>query len=199
MAGKATAKPTEEAVADHWKGSLAYPKSLKHEYRMLRWLAGAASKDVTRFFMTGIFNEVVGDKRVFVATDGHQMHKVSYPTSRLLFDSVPVDKNLAFSASSQLFVFTQEIDGNFPDYKKAIPDITGITPFRIRLSKAYMNTDALYELYSRKVRINARYVAGLAIEDDLCQVFAGKGAVVFHQVDERLEVEYTAVIAPMAE
>jgi hypothetical protein len=81
------------------------------------------------------------------------------------FAEIPVGKNLAFKAGSKQFIFTHEIDGVFPNYKNVIPDITGITPFSLWVDKTKETgyTEALYELYSRKLRMNALHIEAMAI------------------------------------
>jgi hypothetical protein len=192
---KAAVKTEEDAVPDYWKGRVTVSKGERVKFQMLRWLAEAASKEANRYCMNGIFNECVDGHRVFVATDGRRLHKISYPADQDYFQDVPVGKLLAFKADAKEFVFTMEMTGKFPDYKRVIPDISCVEPFTIRLSKEYMNTEALFELYSRRIKVSARYVAGLATNDTDWAVYAGKGAVVFQQGD--LSAMYTAVIAPM--
>jgi hypothetical protein len=117
--------------------------------------------------MTGMFNELVDGKRVFVATDGRHLHKVEFPGREAMFAGVPVGKNLGFKADSKQFTFTEEIDRVFPNYKRVIPDIAGIEPFElwVRKTPEIGYTDALYTLYSKNIRMNALHVEAMALPD----------------------------------
>jgi hypothetical protein len=149
-----------------WKGEITFTgKEDKNAFSALSWLAKAAPKGTNRYFITGIFNEVIDGNRVFVATDGRQMHKVRFYGNPEAFAKIPVGKNLAFKADAKQIIFTHEIDGAFPNYKGIIPDTTGITPFNLWVNKTKETgyTEALYELYSRKVHMNALHVEAMAI------------------------------------
>jgi hypothetical protein len=149
-----------------WTGEIIFTrKGDKKTFLMLSWLAKAASKDSTRYFMAGIYNELVGGNRVFVATDGRQLHKVTLYGNPEAFAKIPVGKNLAFKAGAEQITFTHEIDGAFPNYKNVIPAITGITPFSLWVNKTKETgyTEALYELYSRELHMNALHIEAMAI------------------------------------
>lgn len=149
---------------NRWKGEAAFArKDSKAAFTALSWLAKAASRDDTRYFMAGIFNEMVDGDRVFVATDGKRLHKIRFSGNPEVFRRVPVGKNLSFRADSKQITLTAEIDGEFPVYKNAIPDIADAAPFDIVVHKASAYTGALYELYSREIIINAGYIAALDI------------------------------------
>ena len=145
---------------NYWKGPVTFTKQQnKDSFDLLSWVARAASKVVTRFYTVGVFNELLGDDRIFVSTDQRQMHIVKCNGNPPMFADVPIGKNLAFTADSKQFVFTQEIDGVFPNYKAVIPSIEGINPFEVFMSKPDGYTEALYELYSRKICVSAPRVA----------------------------------------
>jgi hypothetical protein len=153
----------------HWKGAVTFTgKEHKRVFSALSWVAKAASKDETRYFMRGIFNEVIDGNRVFVATDGKRLHKVEFRGKPGELSRIPEGKNLAFKAGSKEITFTEEIDGAFPNYKGVIPDITDITPFYVyvRNIKELGYTEALYEFYSRNVKMNALHVEGMNMTGD---------------------------------
>jgi hypothetical protein len=147
----------------HWEGPVTFTgKDDKHVFRVLSWLAKAASKDPTRCFMSGIFNEVIDGNRIFVATDGRHLHKVELIGSPAAFAGIPAG-NLAFKADSKQITFTVEIDAAFPNYNKVIPDITDTTPISLPVfkSKELGYTEALYELYAQGIKVNALHVEAM--------------------------------------
>jgi hypothetical protein len=153
----------------HWKGPVTFTKKEhKEAFSVLRWLARAASTDTNRYFMCGIYSEIVDGNRGFVSTDGKRLHKVVFPGNPAMFAGIPAGKIIGFKADSKQIALTEEIDGDFPDYKKVIPDTTGITPFRIFVHKDsdFGYTEALYDLYSRNIKMNMLHVAGL--DDNVC-------------------------------
>jgi hypothetical protein len=157
---------TEAYEMSYWKGEITF--TMKEDKRMfpaLSWLAKAASRDTTRYFMSGIFNEVIDGNRVFVATNGKHLHRIEFPGKPDALSGIPEGKNLAFKADSKQITFTQEIDEAFSNYKQVIPDITDIKPFEIfvRKSKETGMTECLYEMYSRNIPMNALHVEGLCI------------------------------------
>jgi hypothetical protein len=157
---------TEAYEMNYWKGEITFTmKEDKRMFSALSWLAKAASRDTTRYFMTGIFNEVIDGNRVFVAMDGRHLHKIEFPGKPGALSGIPEGKNLVFKAGSKQITFTQEIDGIFPNYKQVIPDITDIEPFEIFVhkSKEIGMTECLYALYSRNIPVNALHVEGLCI------------------------------------
>jgi hypothetical protein len=173
---KTDTKRTKTSGAGCWKGTVTITrKADKEAFRVLSWLAKAASRDETRCFMAGIFNELADGKRIFAATDGRRLHMVEFPEAVLklgkaaariykaptILADIPAGRNLAFKAAAGQIVFTRELDGNFPNYKKVIPDITEVDPFVLNVSKELAYTEALYELYSRGIKVNAVHVAGL--------------------------------------
>jgi hypothetical protein len=186
----------------HWKGPITFTKKEhKKEFSALHWLAQAASTDDTRFFMSGIYNEFINGHRVFVATDGRRLHKVVFPGDPAVFAGIPEGKNISVKADSKQVVFTEEIDADFPGYKKVIPDITGIAPFRIFVRKdtdiGY--TEAFYDLYTRGIKMNALHVQGL--DRTGCPEWSvyhtGGSAVVC--IQEILGTVYTMVAAVLRE
>jgi hypothetical protein len=150
----------------YWKGPVTFTrKADKWMFSALSWLAKAASRDETRYFMSGMFNEVIDGNRVFVSMDGRRLHKIEFQGESAALSGIPAGKNLAFKADSKQITFTQEIDGAFPNYKQVIPDVTDVAPFRLWLSKTRETgyTEALYELYAQKVKMNAVHVEGMYI------------------------------------
>jgi hypothetical protein len=94
---------------------------------------------------------------------------------------------------------TEEINAAFPPYKERTPDITGIAPFRIyaRKDTAVGYTEALYELYSRNIKMNALHVVGLGGTGfpEWRVYYPGKDTVVC--VQEGFGAVYTAVFATL--
>jgi hypothetical protein len=149
----------------HWKGPVTFTKKEHRDvFPALHWLAQAVSTDPTRYNMSGIYNEITGGNRVFVATDGRHYHRVMFPGKPAVFAGIPAGKNTCIKADSKQVTFTEEIDAAFPPYKECTPDITGVTPFCICVRKDNVTgyTEALYELYLRGLKINMRHVEGLA-------------------------------------
>jgi hypothetical protein len=167
---------------NQWKGEVMFTiKTNKKVFHMLSWLAKAASKDPARYFMTGMYNEFVDGNRVFVTTNGRHLHKIMLYGNPETFAEIPPGKNLAFKANAKQIIFTHEIDGAFPNYKRVIPDITDITPFSLWVNKTKDTgyTEVLYELYSRKVHMNALHVEAMTIPGSPdWKVYASKGVVV---------------------
>jgi hypothetical protein len=148
-----------------WRGEIAFEnRGNKKPFSLLNWLVKAASKDPTRYFMQGIFNEETKEGRAFVATDGRRIHRVVIPGHLHFLQNVPVGKNLAFTADSKRITFTEEIDGNFPDYKRYVGGFDAAEVFEINVSKKCAYTGALYALYSRNVPVNAEHIKALDIK-----------------------------------
>jgi hypothetical protein len=169
----------------YWKGEIMFTKKEdKRMFSALSWLAKAASKDSTRYFMSGIFNEVIDGNRVFAATDGRRLHKVEFPGEPDALSGIPAGKNLAFKADSKQITFTGEIGAAFANYKGVIPDITDVAPFKLWVSKTRETgyTEALYALYSRNIQMNALHVEGMGIPGNPeWNVYPVRGVVVCTQ------------------
>jgi hypothetical protein len=183
-------------VKQYWKGEITFADKGPDTqmFKALNWLVKAASKDTTRYFMTGIFNEVVDGNRVFVATDGWRLHKIEFNGKPEALAGIPAGKNLAFKAGSKQITFTGEIDGDFPPYKRVVPDIADSTSFAVFVSKRSGYAEALYGLYSRNIKMSALHVAGL--DNTGCAgwtVYHTKGKVVCTQ--NITGAVYTAVSA----
>jgi hypothetical protein len=181
-----------------WTGNITFTeKEDKNAFRVLSWLAKAVLKEPTRYYMTGVYNEFVDGNRVFVATDGRQIHKVALCGNPEEFAKIPAGKNLAFKARAKQITFTHEIDIDFPNYKNAVPDITGVAHFGIRVNKTKEMgyTEALYELYSRKLRVNSLHIEAMAMPGSpLWEVYACPRDVVVCEAETPGAV-YTAVSA----
>jgi hypothetical protein len=180
-----------------WKGEITFTgKEDKSAFRVLRWLAKAASKDPTRYFMAGVYNELVDGNRVFVATDGRQLHKVMLHGNQKAFAKIPTGKNLAFKAGAKQITFTHEIDEAFPNYKHVIPDVTGITPFSLWVNKTKEAgyTEALYELYSRRLHMNMLHIEAMAIHGSSAwKLYASRNVLVCEK--DTPDAVYTVVSA----
>jgi hypothetical protein len=190
----------KEKDAAHWEGPVTIENtgSEKNVYRILRWVAKAASKDETHVPLLGMYSDVVDDARVFVCTDGEHLHMVSVepgPYSALLHN-IPVGKILAFPfRPTKGITFTEEIKGTFPDYRKVIPDISKVEPLSFWLNKDSDNTEALYALYHAGIKVSVRHVAALSgAWLDSWNVYHTDKRVVFRCVSPW--VEYTSICAP---
>jgi hypothetical protein len=166
----------------HWKGPVTFTRREdKKVFSLLHWLARAVSTDPTRYSMHGIYSEIIDGNRVFVATDGRQLHKAAFPGNPKVFAGIPTGKIIGVKADSKQVIFTEEIDGSFPNYKAVIPDIAEIKPFHIQVYKnKYIGyTEALYDLYSRGIKINALHIQGLeGIGDPEWEVYHAGNTVV---------------------
>jgi hypothetical protein len=184
---------------EYWKGTVTFTKQEhKKEFRVLSWLAKAASRDETRYLITGMFNELIDGNRIFVTTDGRRLHLAEFHGDPQAFAGIPAGKNLAFKADAKQITFTAETDRDFPNYKRVIPGIEGVVPFCINVSKQLGYTEALYEFYSRNLRANALHVAGLdGTGDPDWNVYPVGGTVVCKQCT--IEAMYTAVFAMLRE
>ncbi|MGD2279545.1 MAG: DNA polymerase III subunit beta, partial [Candidatus Omnitrophota bacterium] len=126
------------------KDSVTVPQSLLRE--MFTLTDFAISKDDTRYVLNGILLEVKGDELTLVSTDGKRMAlmKKKLPKKTLLDKEVVVptktvqevkrllteegDAKIQFSDTQIMFLFpeffiiSRLIEGEFPNYKKVIPD-----------------------------------------------------------------------------
>jgi DNA polymerase-3 subunit beta len=107
----------------------------------------AVSDDETRFFMNGVFMEPEGDKLIMVATDGRRLSFISHDLPEGLSDFAGViippkvlnlvkhlasgegslrmavaDKHVFFDFENH-FVSSALIDGQFPNYRRVIPEM----------------------------------------------------------------------------
>ena len=163
---------------------------------MLRWVAMAASKLDARYHMTGVLSELIGGNRVFTATDGHRLHTIELAGNPKEFDNIPTEAVLAFRADAKRFIFTKQLDVAFLDYKKVIPDTASVKPFEVVVRKDRDSgcTSALYEIYSRRIWVNAEHIAALAgIGDCIWEVYPAPKAAVARQTVG--DATYTAVFA----
>lgn len=137
----------------------------------------AVSDDETRYFMNGIFLEKKDDMLVMVATDGrrlaHVARKISVPMENLRGIILPpkilsIVRKLASGEGNLSLAFTDKnvfirmgekhlssnlIDGQFPDYRRVIPDAQKYRALveRKPLEDALRRVSLLVEAKSRKV------------------------------------------------
>jgi hypothetical protein len=82
-----------------------------------RFLAGAASKDVTRTYMGGIHLEREENHITAVTTDGHRLHIVE-------FDDIDLEPgNYQFGEIAREYMILYPMDGevNYPNWKRVVP------------------------------------------------------------------------------
>jgi hypothetical protein len=182
-------------TVEYWKGPVTFTrKEHSKEFSVLRWLARAVSKDSIHYVRRGIYVNRVGAYSELVATDGRHLHRVMLHGDPKLFAGLPEGKTLGFKADSKQVVFTEEIEGEFPDYEGITPDVKKIEPFSVYVCKDGVigYTEALYELYSRGIKMNALHIQGL--EGTGCpewSVYNAGSAVVC--IQDAPDVAYTAV------
>mgnify|MGYP006281621353 FL=1 len=123
----------------------------------------AVSDDETRYFMNGVYFEKDGDALVMVATDGRRLSYIKKETSGQIPDFSPViippkvlglikklasgEGEIEMAVSEKYFfvrfdnqsIFSNLIDGQFPNYQRVIPETQ---PHSIVLDKGDL-TDAL--------------------------------------------------------
>lgn len=102
-----------------------------------------ASKEETRYYLNGVFFEIVNGEAALVATDGHRLIKIPVKASgedqkviipRQLIDKIKPVRGVEmcdflFSSSGAIEIEYdgntykgEAIDGTFPDYRRVIPD-----------------------------------------------------------------------------
>ena len=129
------------------KESVSFTLPAKELETMLEKTAFAISQEEARYYLRGIFLHVADDKLVGVATDGHKLSKYQLDGLPQGCENMPgvivpriavsafiklakaTEKEITIDVSEvkirvkagQISVLSKVIDGNFPDYLRAIP------------------------------------------------------------------------------
>ena len=136
-----------------------------------------AQQDV-RYYLNGLFLEIMGGRLRVVATDGHRLALATGPAlveaadtgviiprkgvlelSRLLDGSVPLELAIGTNhirATNEQFTFTSKlVDGKFPDYERVIPKNAdkSVIGERGELKQAFTRTAILSNEKYRGVRL----------------------------------------------
>jgi len=136
-----------------------------------------AQQDV-RYYLNGLYLEVLGGRLRVVATDGHRLALATAPSrveaadagvivprkgvlelSRLLEGETPVELAIGTNhirAANQQFTFTSKlVDGKFPDYERVIPKNAdkSVIGDRAELRQAFTRTAILSNEKYRGVRL----------------------------------------------
>ena len=131
-----------------------------------------------RYYLNGLFLEIMGGRLRVVATDGHRLALATGPAlveaadtgviiprkgvlelSRLLDGSVPLELSIGTNhirATNEQFTFTSKlVDGKFPDYERVIPKNAdkSVIGERGELKQAFTRTAILSNEKYRGVRL----------------------------------------------
>lgn len=145
---------------------------------VLEKVSFAMSSDETRYHLNGVYVEKQGSETVFVATDGHRLSLVKTPLRlpeisggiiiprkgvnelrkavlALRGFEFSVGKKHAFVRSEKETIFIRLIDGDFPNYRRVIPENTQI---KVRVPRedllgALKRVSLLSDEYSKGVKL----------------------------------------------
>ncbi|MFN2310446.1 MAG: DNA polymerase III subunit beta [Spirochaetia bacterium] len=153
----------------------------KEFIEMISQTVFAVSDDETRYFMNGVYMENQEGALIMVATDGRRLaHVKKYPTSEMKefpgiiippkvltlirkqasgegsFSIAVTEKNLFVRFENQK-ISSALIDGQFPNYKRVIPEeqIHELTVSRVELAEALRRVSLLVEK-SRRIYVDLR-------------------------------------------
>lgn len=169
-------------------------------------MSSTAVNDVARYYLNGVYFDVQGGKLYVVGTDGHRMsmshveiedktvtckanifRKIANELVKVLGDTenmvtVSVSENMAkFEIGSFEFV-TRLIEGNYPDYKRVLPntstfevDITGkVEDFKRTLSRvgfiSEVSNHVLFETTADGLVVSSQTGSGKNAPDDVIDI-----------------------------
>ena len=117
--------------------------------KVLGEVAYAQSHDETRYSLNGTFLEGLDGRLCATSTDGHRLAHVELPVEGVAFGGVivsrktssllrrvlvagevhvEVSENAVFLTQGNEVIVARLIDGQFPDYRAILPEVTGLTP-----------------------------------------------------------------------
>ena len=156
--------------------SLALSQSLMKS--LIDGTAFAMAQQDVRYYLNGLYLEVLGGRLRMVATDGHRLALATAPErvdvadagviiprkgvlelSRLLDGTAPLQVSVGSNhirASNEQFTFTSKlVDGKFPDYERVIPKSPdkSVVGDRAELKQAFTRTAILSNEKYRGVRL----------------------------------------------
>jgi hypothetical protein len=183
---------------EKWNGAVTIEKS--HPlFRAVRFVCAAVSKDELRQQMLGVCVRRLKGMVKLYATDGRRLHIAKIPCAEgAFYEAFPQDETIMGVATNTAtkIVFSGEIDGNFPDYEKVIPDIE-------KAESAYIGaslTDSAFTISFYGVKINTDYLLPLEGRKWTAYINAPHKPVLFAARTEGLEkAELTAVIMPLSQ
>ena len=166
--------PTVDASAADT--TLGMPQSLVKQ--LIDSTAFAMAQQDVRYYLNGLYFEVLGGRLRVVATDGHRLALATAPQrveaadlgviiprkgvlelSRLLEGSAPISLSIGSNhirATTDQFTFTSKlVDGKFPDYERVIPKNPDklLVGDRSELKQAFTRTAILSNEKYRGVRL----------------------------------------------
>jgi DNA polymerase-3 subunit beta len=159
-------------------GSVALSLNQSLVKQLIDSTAFAMAQQDVRYYLNGLFLEIMGGRLRVVATDGHRLALATGPAlveaadtgviiprkgvlelSRLLDGSVPLELAIGTNhirATNEQFTFTSKlVDGKFPDYERVIPKKTdkSVIGERGELKQAFTRTAILSNEKYRGVRL----------------------------------------------
>ena len=166
--------PTVDANAGDT--TLEMPQSLVKQ--LIEGTAFAMAQQDVRYYLNGLYFEVLGGRLRVVATDGHRLALATAPKrvdavdlgviiprtgvlelSRLLDGEAPLELSIGTNhvrAANEQFTFTSKlVDGKFPDYERVIPKNAdkSVIGERGELKQAFTRTAILSNEKYRGVRL----------------------------------------------
>ena len=159
-------------------GSVALSLDQSLVKQLIDGTAFAMAQQDVRYYLNGLYLEVLGGRLRVVATDGHRLALATGPAlveatdtgviiprkgvlelSRLLDGSVPLELAIGTNhirATNEQFTFTSKlVDGKFPDYERVIPKNAdkSVIGERGELKQAFTRTAILSNEKYRGVRL----------------------------------------------
>ena len=159
-------------------GSVALSLDQSLVKQLIDSTAFAMAQQDVRYYLNGLYLEIMGGRLRVVATDGHRLALATGPAlveaadtgviiprkgvlelSRLLDGSVPLELAIGTNhirATNEQFTFTSKlVDGKFPDYERVIPKNAdkSVIGDRAELKQAFTRTAILSNEKYRGVRL----------------------------------------------
>ncbi|MDG2461341.1 MAG: DNA polymerase III subunit beta [Luminiphilus sp.] len=194
--------PSVEANA----GDIALSLAQSLVKQLIDGTAFAMAQQDVRYYLNGLYLELLGGRLRVVATDGHRLALATAPDrveapdagviiprkgvlelSRLLEGDTPVELVIGTNhirAANQQFTFTSKlVDGKFPDYERVIPKNPdkAVIGDRADLKQAFTRTAILSNEKYRGIR--------LRLSDNNLEITANNPEQ--EQAEEMVAVEYT--------
>ena len=165
-------------AAEGGAGSVALSLDQSLVTQLIDGTAFAMAQQDVRYYLNGLYLEIMGGRLRVVATDGHRLALATGPAlveaadtgviiprkgvlelSRLLDGSVPLELAIGTNhirATNEQFTFTSKlVDGKFPDYERVIPKNAdkSVIGERGELKQAFTRTAILSNEKYRGVRL----------------------------------------------
>jgi len=178
---------------------------VEHLKQLITQVGFAMAQQDVRYYLNGLYLEILGGRLRVVATDGHRLALATGPArveaadtgviiprkgvlelSRLLDGDAPLELAIGSNhlrAANEQFTFTSKlVDGKFPDYERVIPKNAdkSVIGDRAELKQAFTRTAILSNEKYRGVR--------LKLADDSLDITANNPEQ--EQAEEVVAVEY---------